>query len=51
MSGFVQVNGAISSRALGMDDTLRNTLAVEVRHLFKQQEVFKYDRPAVADRD
>src|SRR5439155_26825474 len=37
--------GAVSARALGMDDTLRNTLAVEVRHLLKQQEVLKTDGP------
>jgi hypothetical protein len=39
----------VGARTFGMDDALRNTLAVEVRHLLKQQEVLKHDRPAIAD--
>ena len=39
---------AVRSRAFGVHDAFRNTLAVEVRHLFKQQKVFKNHRAARA---
>jgi hypothetical protein len=32
-----------------MDDALWNALAVEMRHLFKQEEVLKHDRTTIAD--
>ncbi len=34
-----------------MDYTLRNALAIEVRHFFKKQEIFKNHRAAGANRE